>query len=352
MYACTLRFTYSFITLQELTGQLKDYKMKWDRVDDLTDKAMSTSVVELDGKVYAVLESTSARFLNVRMYNSEANAWTSLPPLQFGAASLATVPSKGQLLAIGGIYHPDSNCSNISKKVFLWDEKYETWLTVYPDMPTSRCYCCSMGYKSMVIVVGGTVQYEGHRNTGAVEILKTHDSNPRDSQWCIVRSMPTLTYQYMVPVLVEETLYIACGFRRGLPFTGYNILSAYIPALLSSTNRDAHPTWNHLPELPYSSFSISHIDDHLVAFGGEQIDVMATRRLDGRHRLCSVPAIHVYKPLTHDWEQVGDVPHIYSLGCAVHLQENKIMFVGSFYDPSCVTDKDLMTTCAVVTITK
>ena len=351
MYIPNIDLSSLFI-LQALSGQFKDYKMKWDQVEDMTDKCMSTSVVELDGKVYAVLENTSARFLNVRVYNSETNTWSSMPPLQYGGASLATIPNKGQLLAIGGIYHPDSNCSNISKKAYVWDEKYEAWLTVYPDMPTPRCYCCSIGYKSMVIVAGGTLQYEGHRNTGAVEILMAHDTNPRESHWCVVRSMPTLTYQYMVPVLIDDTLFIACGFRKGLPFSGYNILSAYIPALLKSTNRDIHPTWNHLPELPYSSFSISHVNGHLVAFGGEQLDVTATRRLDGGHRLCSIPAIHVYKPVTHEWEQVGEIPHIYSLGCPVHLKENKIMFVGSFIDPSCVTDKDLMTTCSVVTITK
>ena len=326
--------------------------MKWDQVDDLKDKCMSTSVVELDGKVYAVLENTSARFLNIHVYDSKTNTWASMPPLQYGATSLATIPNKGQLLAIGGIYHPDSNCSNISKKVYLWDKKYETWLTIYPDMLTPRCYCCSVGYKSMVIVAGGTLQYKEHRNTGAVEILMAHDTNPCESQWCVVRSMPTLMYRYMVPVLIDETLYIACGFRKGLPFSGYNILSAYIPALLKSTNHDIHPAWNHLPELPYSSFSISHINGHLVAFGGEQLDMTATRRSDGGHRLRSISAIHVYKSVTHEWEQVGEIPHVYSLGCPVHLKENKIMFVGSFIDPSCVTDNDLMTTCSVVTITK
>lgn len=326
--------------------------MKWDQVDDLAEKCMSTSVVELDGKVYAVLENTSARFLNVRMYSSEANTWTSMPPLQYGGASLATIPSKKQLLAIGGIYHPDTNCSNISKKAFLWDEKYETWLMVYPDMSTPRCYCCSVGYKSMVIVAGGIVQYEGHRNTNAVEILMTHETNPRESHWCVVRSMPTLMYQYMVPVLVNETLYIACGFRKGLPFSAFNIVSASIPGLLRSTSRDTHPVWNRLPELPYSSFSISHFDGHLVAFGGEQLDVTANLRLDGMHRLCPIPSIHIYRPSSHEWEQVGEIPHVYSLGCAVHLQGNRIMFVGAFTDPSCVTDKDLMSTCPVVTITK
>ena len=324
--------------------------MKWDQVDNLTDKSMSTCVVELDGKVYAVLENTSARFLNVRMYSCEANAWTSLPPLQYGGASLAVIPNKGQLLAIGGIYHPDTNCSNISKKLYMWDEKYETWLTVYPDMPTPRCYCCSVGHKSMVIVAGGTVQYEGHRNTDAVEILMAHDTNPRESRWFAVKSMPTLLYQYMVPVVIADTLYIGCGFRKGLPFSTFNIVSAHIPTLLKSTNRDMHPTWNRLPELPYTSFSISQFDGCLVAFGGEQVDVTAPRRLDGGHRLNPVPLIYVYKPATHDWEQVGEIPFAYSMGCAVRLQENKIMFVGSFIDPSCVTDKDLMTTCPCVTI--
>lgn len=326
--------------------------MKWDKLDDMTDKCMSTSVVELDGKVYAVLENTAARFLNVRMYSCEANAWTSLPPLQYGGASLAAIPNKSQLLAIGGIYHPDVSCSNISKKAYLWDEKYETWLTVYPDMSTPRCYCCSVGYKSMVIVAGGTTQYEGNRNTEAVEILKAHDTNPRDSQWIAVRSMPTLMYQYMVPVLIDDTLYIASGFRKGLPISGFNIVSANVPALLKSTNHDIHPVWNRLPELSHSSFSISHFDGHLVAFGGEELDTTANRRLDGRHRLCTVTSIHVYKSFTHEWEKVGEVPHAYSLGCAVHLQENKIMFVGALIDPSCVTDKDLLTTCPVVTITK
>ena len=325
--------------------------MKWDQVNDLNEKCMATSVAVLDGNVYAALENTSARFLNVRMYNSLVNEWTSLPPLQYGGVSLVTIPHKKQLLAIGGIYHPDSTTSDISTKAYLWDNKYETWLTVYPDMSTPRCYCSSVGYKSMVIVAGGIAQYKGNRTTDVVEVLFAHDTNPRESNWSTVRSMPTLSCEYMVPVVVDDTLYIGAGFRKGLGYNNFSIVSASIASLLQSTTQDKQPVWNRLPELPYVSFSIAECNGYLVAFGGEQMDVTDPPRLDGLRKLSPVSAISVYKPSSQQWEEAGHIPHFFSLGYAVHLQEDKIMFVGGFADPSCVTDNDLMTTCSVVTIT-
>ena len=43
----------------------------------------------------------------------------------------------------------------VSNKVFLWDEKYNKWLTPYPNMPTARSSCSSISHGPTVVVAGG-----------------------------------------------------------------------------------------------------------------------------------------------------------------------------------------------------
>ena len=82
---------------------------------------------------------------------------------------MASIPASQQLLAIGGI---EAEEVKSSKKVFLWDEKYSKWLYVYPEMPTARCHCAAVYYRSKVIVAGGVASASAFKiMTRAVEVL-------------------------------------------------------------------------------------------------------------------------------------------------------------------------------------
>ena len=72
------------------------------------------------------------------VYDSIEDQWSELPdlPCSYTLQSIVTVTEKKQLLAIGG-YTNNNGVTEMSNKVFLWDEKYKKWLTPYPNMPTA-----------------------------------------------------------------------------------------------------------------------------------------------------------------------------------------------------------------------
>lgn len=129
-------------------------ELKWQYVNDLPAKCWVTSVVELDGNVYATIDGPSCSYNDPIMYDSRANKWVILPSLPCNQYSLAVVPNKKHLLAIGG-RTVNIEFTGLSNRAFLWDEVYRKWLNPYPDMSTARLDCSSIGYQSSVIVAGG-----------------------------------------------------------------------------------------------------------------------------------------------------------------------------------------------------
>ena len=55
--------------------------------------------------------------------------------------------------------------------MFLWDEKYNKWLTPYPNMPTARCHSSNISHELTVIVAGGITCDDPVTITRAVEVL-------------------------------------------------------------------------------------------------------------------------------------------------------------------------------------
>ena len=64
-------------------------------------------------------------------------------------------------------------------KCFLWDEKYNKWLTPYPNMPTARKNCSSISHGLTVIVGGGVTCDDPFTMTRSVDVLHINDNNLR-----------------------------------------------------------------------------------------------------------------------------------------------------------------------------
>ena len=321
-------------------------KVTWQQCADLPYKRWATSIAELNGKVYATVMSSKTAYLNPLVYDCSKDQWSTLPALPYAYFSLVTVPDRKQLLAIGGKVTNDG-VVEITNKVFLWDEENSKWTTPYPNMPTARCYCSSISHGSTVIVAGGVTCWDPWTMTRAVEVLhiKEHSLFTK-SHWSVVEQLPHVV-EKAIPLIVDDKLYIAAGHNERVGPSTCNVVTAPLPELLQSSNKNTSSgqVWNKLPDMPYPSYSINHYQDRLITFGGgfqiEQVD---------KHKPVwqSVPLIHIYNPDTRTWDHVGEIPLGYLLGKSVHIRKNKFLFIGGFTGTH--NADEMITTCSILTL--
>ena len=325
-------------------------KVAWQQCADLPEKCWVTAVAELDGKVYVSGESGTDVYLYPFVYDPNKDQWSTLPALPCWYFSLVTVTEKKQLLAIGGV--TDSNgVVEFSNKVFLWDEKYNKWLTPYPNMPTARKNCSSISHGLTVIVAGGTTCLpDPYTITRSVEVLHINDNNLHDSYWSVVEQLPHVVWS-AIPLIVNDKLYITVGYDTSPGYSTCNVVTASLPELLQSSNNNTSSSqvWSKLPDMPYSSISINHYQGHLITFtAGHKVE----RPDEDKPVDELVPLIHIYNPDTKTWDCVGDIPIGYLLGMSVYIRENKILFIGGLTGTHSVDkDDDIMTTCSILTLT-
>ena len=324
-------------------------KLTWQQCADLPEKLWVLSVAELDGKVYAATTDSKYAHFNPLMYDFSKDQWSILPALPYVNFSLVTVPVRKQLLAIGGTVSI-GGVDEITNKVFLWDEMYWKWTTPYPNMSTARFYCSSISHGSTVIVAGGVTCQYPYTMTRVVEVLhiKEHGLFTK-SHWSVVEQLPHFVRK-AVPLIINDELYITVGYDRAYGASTCNVVTASLPELLQSSNKNTSSSqvWNKLPDMPYSSPSINHYQGRLITFGeGHHIEQPDTDKA----AYTSVPLIHIYNLNTHTWDCVGEIPHGYLLGCSVKIRENKILFIGGLTGTFCTyEDDDILTTCTILTL--
>ena len=324
-------------------------KVTWQQCADLPGKCWALSVAELDGKVYVSGQFGRGGHTAPLMYDSNKDQWSTLSALPYVFFSLVTVIEKQQLLAIGGAIN-NNGVVEYSNKVFLWDEKYNKWLTPYPNMPTARWNCSSISHGLAVIVAGGTTYQNPSTITRSVEVLHINDNNLHDSYWSVVEQLPHVVYQ-AIPLIVDDKLYITVGYDTSPGPSTCNVVTASLPELLQSSNNNTSSSqvWSKLPDMPYSSCSINHYQGHLITFTGYRI----VEQPDEDKPVCElIPLIHIYNPDTKTWDCVGDISIGYLLGVSVHISENKILFIGGLTGTHTIgKDDDIMTTCSILTLT-
>ena len=324
-------------------------KVTWQLCADLPGKCWAFYVAELDAKVYVSGGCGRGVYTFPFMYDSNKDQWSTLPALPYGCFSLVTVTEKKQLLAIGGVIN-NNDVDEFSNKVFLWDEKYNKWLTPYPNMPTARKDCSSISHGLTVIVAGGITCFDPNTITRSVEVLHINDNNLHDSYWSVVEQLPHVVCQ-AIPLIINDKLYITIGGDTFHGPTTCNVVTASLPELLQSSNNNTSSSqvWSKLPDMPYSSRSINHYQGHLITFtAGRKVE----RPDEDKPVWELVPLIHIYNPDTKTWDCVGDIPVGYYFGMSVHIRENKILFIGSLtgtHNPN--KDDDIMTTCSILTLT-
>ena len=298
----------------------------WQPCADLPSKYWITAVAELNGKVYVAIKGSRGGYVEPLMYDSNKDQWSSLPALPYAYFSLVTIPDNKQLLAIGGM--GDKNrVVEITSKVFLLDEENRKWTTPYPNMPTARYYCSSISHGSTVIVVGGVTCCDPWTMTRAVEVLHILKRGWfTKSYWSVVEQLPHVAY-LAIPLIISDKLYIAVGCDAELSHSTCNIVTASLPELLKTSNKNNSngQVWYKLPDLPYSTISINHYQGRIIAFGG---GYYVKQPNTDRPAYKSVPLIHIYNTITNTWDCVGVIPSAYSVGRSIHIGDHKIFFIG------------------------
>ena len=274
--------------------------MDYEQCDDLPRNRWVTSIAELDGRVYITVQDHTAAYFTPYMYSFIRNEWSSLPDLPYCNASLVSVPDHNELLAIGGCKKNDSNKVKVSKQVFQWDEINKKWLVKYPAMAAARFSCSSISHGSMVIVAGGVTCSHPWTITRAVEILIIKEGRLSEfrSYLITVEQLPHTVYD-AVPLVVNNNLYIAGGFDKHY-HTSCSVVTASLPQLQKSNKKytSSSQVWNKLPDMPYSSYSISHYQGHLIAF-------IAVSPAEQPNDSNQIQKIYLYNPDTESWNYVS-----------------------------------------------
>ena len=304
---------------------------------DLPKKCWATSIAELDGNVYITVQDSTAACLTPYVYNFVRKEWLPLPDLPYVNASLVSVPSKNQLLAIGGCKKNDVNVVEVSRQVFQWDAINKKWVDKYPMMSTPRFSFSSISHDSIVIVVGGVTCYSPWTITRAVEILTIKEGRLPvfRSSWTTVEQLPYAVYD-AVPLIVNDSLYVTGGFDKRYHST-CNIVTASLPALQKSNNNNTSSSqvWNKLPDMPYSSYSITHYHGRLIAFTEEKSD-------GGKQ----IQKIYLYNPDADSWDYTNHFILGHNWGRSIPINDHIIFVVGGTTGTTRKDQDDhLVTTC-------
>ena len=301
----------------------------------------------MDGIIYASMMFESGGYLSPFMYDPDENQWSSLPFLPYIHYSLVTIPDIKQLLAIGGMVSIHGK-AKVTGEVYVWN-KNKKWTTPYPNMPTARYRCSSVSHGLNVIVVGGKTCKHPFTMTRAVEVLQLQELNDPFPHWYVVEQLPHIVRE-AIPLIANDMLYIAQGCDGDGDARTCNIVTASLPELLQSSNKNNSNTqvWGRLPDMPFSSFSIHHYEGHLITFTGSH---KVEQSGEDKPVWQLVPLVHIYNPDTKSWDCVGDVPQDYLLGRSVQIGKNKILFLGGLDGTYCLKkDNDMVETCLLLTL--
>lgn len=152
----------------------------------------------LNANVYAIGggDINLTPFNVVEVYDTSANAWTSVASMPTSRYDLAAVGINGRIYAIGG-----SNGSANLATVEVYDPSSNTW-TAGAAMPTPRSALAAVALNGKIYALGGL------SNNVPLSIVQIYD--PSTNTWSAGTSMPSPKY-YMAAAAVNGKIYVLEG---------------------------------------------------------------------------------------------------------------------------------------------
>ena len=199
------------------------------------------------------------------------------------------------------------------KKVLVFDAG--EWKD-YSEMPTARCDATAVGYRSMLIVVGGGAKVRDEW----IRISTTEVLDTTNRCWYTCNNLPS-PRQHLKAVTINNKLYLSGGIDK----SGKESLQVFVTTL------DVLPTykllnWQSAPNTPWcASAPVVLCNKFLVTIGGRQ-----------RNRTAEVS---IFNPSTGQWEHLTNIPAARSGTAVVKVADNIIVIGGTSNSNNEYSDK-------------
>ena len=234
------------------------------------------------------------------IYNPTTNQWSSPITTPYSWFAMTILDSK--LLIAGGI---NNRNHMITKKILVlkaghWED--------YSEMPSAKYQTTAVGYKSMLIIIGGTIRMGREIiRLSTIELLDT-----TNGFWYTCNSLPSPSCQLKATV-IDEKLYLLGGFT-----VGYSSSQIIFASLDTISNNHHKLNWQSLPNCPwhFSSAAAFH-NKFLLTVGGRKSSDITSQTCE----------VCILNPSTGLWECITNIPEARSLPAVVGM-DDKIVVIG------------------------
>ena len=280
--------------------------VKWEELAPLPVGRNGHTAVLLGGNVYVGggFEGRSTDdyqdCYRVDVYNLTTNQWSPSPiSTPYCAFTMTVLDDK--LVIAGGV----TKNNEVVKKVLVLNAGQ--WKD-YSEMPTARYHATAVGYHSMLIVVGGTINMEDEWTTvSTTELLDT-----TNGCWYTCNNLPS-PHQQMKAAIMNDKFYLLGGVDNN-PKASPQVFVASLDTL--STHQ---LNWQSAPNTPWcTSAPVVLYNQFLLTVGGRQPS-------DYTSQTSEVSALN---PSTGQWKHVVNIPAERSFPAAVSMDDKMIVIGG------------------------
>ena len=245
---------------------------------------------------------------SVHVYNPHASEWCQ--SIDTPCCDFAITALNDQLVIVGGAKTNDVALNDIS----VLDPVTNQWKP-YNKMPNARYNAAAVGYRSMLIIVGGVMPTKGmfkKLSSGFWNIQSTIELLDTTSGcWYTCGNLPSPHTQLKVAI-INNTLYVLGGADSNLK-PSQKVFGASLDDI--ATTHDLK--WQCLTDVPFCySTPVVMQGKYLLTVGG-------TRQSDNS----LIGEVHALNPLNALWKQITDLPVATCLAAPVCV-DNRLVIIG------------------------
>ena len=280
--------------------------VKWKKLAPLPVCRTAHTAVLLGGNVYVGggFEGTSRNdaqdSYRLDVYNLTTNQWSS-SPITTPHCDFAMTILDDKLVTAGGATRNDE----IVKKVLVLNAGQ--WKD-YSEMPTARCHATAVGYHSMLIVVGGTIEVESKW----VRVSTTELLDTTNGCWYTCNNLPSPHQQLRVAIM-NDKLYLLGGVDKDFK------PSPQVFVVSLGTLSTHQLNWQSAPNTPWCfSAPVTLYNKFLLTVGGRRPSDISSQTRE----------VYALNPSTGQWKHLTNIPAARSFPAVVGVADNMILIGG------------------------
>ena len=230
------------------------------------------------------------------VYNLTTNQWSS-SPITTPYCHFALTVLDDKLVIAGGV---TKNNEDVKKVLVLNAGQWKD----YSEMPTAKSCATSVGYHSMLIVVGGVIKVEGKWTVlSTTELLDT-----TNGCWYTCNNLPS-PHQQMKAAIMNDKLYLLGGANKDRKPSPQVFVSSLDTLSTHQLN------WQSAPNTPWCfSDPVVLYNRFLLTVGGQQPS--------------RTSEVCIFNPSTDQWKHLTNIPAARSDPAVVGVADNNILVAG------------------------